>query len=233
MRSWQNDDERVEKEKIKKGKRKEEEERRKKGRGKGEEESREARVRHTDDVGCIYRRESSTYVPRGCSSRCPRLSRGRALFPRSFFSSVAERRPPPSSSPSRSKKHKSGVFWGGETVAKKGPGNTASNRVNCAAYAFISLFRDNLLIVSTKRDKPPCTRVRRPVFRWPAATPDTLAAAPDARRSSTSKKDQFVCGWTLRHSLSLPRGPLRLAVYTSVRQWPLGADPREQRTKHS
>lgn len=64
-------------------------------------------------------------------------------------------------------------------MAKKGPGNTASNRVNCAAYAFISLSRDNLLIVSTKRDKPPCVPVSRPVFRW-LATLDTLAAAPDA-----------------------------------------------------
>lgn len=55
----------------------------------------------------------------------------------------------------------------GETVAKKGARwNTASNRVNCAAYAFISLFRNNLLIVSTKRDNPLVDRVSRPVFRW-------------------------------------------------------------------
>lgn len=55
---------------------------------------------------------------------------------------------------------KAASFEGETPVAKKGLGNTASNRVNCAAYAFISLFRDNLLIVSTKRDKPPCTRVQ-------------------------------------------------------------------------
>lgn len=50
---------------------------------------------------------------------------------------------------------KAASFEGEGRGKKRGaPWNTASNRVNCAAYAFISLFRDNLLIVSTKRDNP-------------------------------------------------------------------------------
>lgn len=48
---------------------------------------------------------------------------------------------------------KAASFEGGSET-KRVPTNTACNRVNCAAYAFISLFRDNLLIVSTKRDNP-------------------------------------------------------------------------------
>lgn len=48
---------------------------------------------------------------------------------------------------------KAASFEGG-SKKKRVPTNTACNRVNCAAYAFISLFRDNLLIVSTKRDNP-------------------------------------------------------------------------------
>lgn len=48
---------------------------------------------------------------------------------------------------------KAASFEGGPET-KKEPVNTACNRVNRAAYAFISLFRDNLLIVSTKRDNP-------------------------------------------------------------------------------
>lgn len=60
---------------------------------------------------------------------------------------------------------------------KRVPTNTACNRVNCAAYAFISLFRDNLLIVSTKRDNPPC-RPSGPVFSAVAReTPGAVGAA--------------------------------------------------------
>lgn len=119
---------------------------------KRKEESRQTRVRHTDNVGCIYRRKSSTYVSRGCSSglRHPALSKVWTL-------SLVFLPSPARGSPAKSIKAAS---FEGEIVAKKGLGNTASNRVNCAAYAFISLFRDNLLIVSTKRDKPPCTRVQ-------------------------------------------------------------------------
>ena len=46
------------------------------------------------------------------------------------------------------------AFFEGGPETKKESVNTACNRVNCADYAFISLFRDNLLIVSTKRDNP-------------------------------------------------------------------------------
>lgn len=61
--SWQNDDGG-----RKKKKKKERKER------KGEEESK-AGPRHTANVGCIYRRKSSTYVSlRGCSSVRPPLS---------------------------------------------------------------------------------------------------------------------------------------------------------------
>lgn len=53
----------------------------------------------------------------------------------------------------RTRGTKAASFEGGSET-KRVPTNTACNRVNCAAYAFISLFRDNLLIVSTKRDNP-------------------------------------------------------------------------------
>lgn len=54
---------------------------------------------------------------------------------------------------------KAASFEGGSETKKKKEesANTACNRVNCAPYAFISLFRDNLLIVSTKRDTTPCS----------------------------------------------------------------------------
>lgn len=59
---------------------------------------------------------------------------------------------------------KAASFEGG-SERKREPANTACNRVNCAAYAFISLFRDNLLIVSTKRDNPLVVECPGPVFR--------------------------------------------------------------------
>jgi len=62
----------------------------------------------------------------------------------------------------RTRSTKAASFEGGPE-RKREPANTACNRVNCAAYAFISLFRDNLLIVSTKRDNPLVAEC--PVFR--------------------------------------------------------------------
>lgn len=96
-------------------------------------------------------------------------------------------------------------------MAKKGPGNTASNRVNCAAYAFISLSRDNLLIVSTKRDKPPCVPVSRPVFRW-LATLDTLAAAPDA---TLHRQKGSICMRVNASTLAFSPPPLCLSFFLS------------------
>lgn len=85
------------------------------------------------------------------SSRGPTVSRS------SFFPALIPSVP----SHGRARAQKRPPLRKGSPKQKKEPANTACNRVNCAAYAFISLFRDNLLIVSTKRDNPlvaPCVR---------------------------------------------------------------------------
>jgi len=85
----------------------------------------------------VRRRRRQSYI----SSRGPRPSPCRPLgpsYPASSHTATGT---------------KAASFEGGSET-KREPANTACNRVNCAAYAFISLFRDNLLIVSTKRDNP-------------------------------------------------------------------------------
>jgi len=84
------------------------------------------------------RRRRRSYI----SSRGPRPSPCRPLLGPSY----------PASSHTATGTKAASFEGGSET--KREPANTACNRVNCAAYAFISLFRDNLLIVSTKRDNP-------------------------------------------------------------------------------
>ena len=115
-------------------------------------------------------------------------------------------------------------------MAKKGPGNTASNRVNCAAYAFISLFRDNLLIVSTKRDKPPRTRVPQAGFSVASSHTGHASCRP-GRETQQHRQKGSICmrvnASTLAFSPPWPFTPRRVYVCTTMAT---GADPREQRT---